>query len=203
MFKKNGYTVVKNVISKDLANFLNSYFLLKKQLCNFLNERNELSPFDSSYGNFTDKQVPNSYSHYADITFENLLIQLKPLTEKNTGLKLIENYSYARIYIKNNELKRHKDRRSCEISTTLNLGGDDWPIYLDPTGKTNNKGIKINLNPGDMLIYRGCDLEHWREPFTGKICSQVFLHYNDISNKDFIKYDNRPMLGLSTRYKND
>jgi hypothetical protein len=96
--------------------------LLKKQLCNFLNERNELSPFDSSYGNFTDKQVPGSYSHYADITFENLLIQLKPLTEKNTGLKLIENYSYARIYIKNNELKRHKDRRSCEISTTLNLG---------------------------------------------------------------------------------
>ena len=131
------------------------------------------------------------------------LIQLKPLTEKNTGLKLIENYSYARIYIENNELKRHKDRRSCEISTTLNLGGDNWPIYLDPTGKTNNKGIEINLNPGDMLIYRGCDLEHWREPFTGKTCSQVFLHYNDISNKDFIKYDNRPMLGLSTRYKND
>jgi len=54
-----------------------------------------------------------------------------------------------------------------------------------------------------MLIYRGCDLEHWRKPFTGKICSQVFLHYNDISNKDFIKYDNRPMLGLPTRYKND
>lgn len=203
MFKKNGYKVVKNIISKDLANFLNSYFSFKKQLCNFLNERNELSPFDSSYGNFTDKQVPGSYSHYGDIAFENLLVQLKPLTEKNTGLKLIENYSYARIYIKGNELKRHKDRRSCEISTTLNLGGDNWPIYLDPTGKTNNKGIEINLNPGDMLIYRGCDLEHWREPFTGETCSQVFLHYNDTSNKDFIKYDNRPMLGLQTRYKND
>ena len=44
--------------------------------------------------------------------------------------------------------------------------------------KNPNKGVKINLKPGDMLIYSGCDLEHWREPFTGTECGQVFLHYN-------------------------
>ena len=45
------------------------------------------------------------------------------------------------------------------ISTTLNLGGDPWPIYLDPTGKTRSSlGIKVDLKPGDMLIYSGCDL---------------------------------------------
>ena len=33
-------------------------------------------------------------------------------------------------------------RYSCEISTTLNLGGDSWPIYLDPTGKQGQAGIK-------------------------------------------------------------
>jgi len=27
------------------------------------------------------------------------------------------------------------------------------------------KAVKVNLKPGDMLIYRGCNLEHWREPF--------------------------------------
>ena len=40
------------------------------------------------------------------------------------------------------------------------------------------KGVRVNLKVGDMLIYSGCDLEHWREPFQGKVCSQVFLHYN-------------------------
>ena len=50
--------------------------------------------------------------------------------EEVTGLKLYPAYTYARIYKKGDELKRHKDRFSCEISTTMNLGGDDWPIYL-------------------------------------------------------------------------
>ena len=100
-------------------------------------------------------------------------------------------------------LARHKDRYSCEISTTLNLGGDDWPIYLDPTGKKGQAGIKVDLEPGDMLIYSGCDLEHWREEFTGKDCGQVFLHYNKASSKTAKEnqFDNRPFIGLPSWYK--
>ena len=95
-----------------------------------------------------------------------------------------------RIYEKGSILKKHKDRESCEISTTLNLGGDLWPIYLE--------GKKIELTPGDMLVYSGCDLEHWRDEFKGKICVQTFLHYNYVNGK-FKKtnlYDKRPLLGL-------
>ena len=100
-------------------------------------------------------------------------------------------------------LHRHKDRYSCEISTTLNLGGDDWPIYLDPTGKKGQAGIKVNLNPGDMLIYSGCDLEHWREEFKGKDCGQVFLHYNKANSKMAKEnaLDKRPLIGLPAWFK--
>jgi hypothetical protein len=122
--------------------------------------------------------------------------------EKNTGLKLVETYSYARIYQKGNILHRHKDRPSCEISTTINLGGDPWPIYLEPSGKTNKKGIKVDLSLGDMLVYRGCELEHWREPFTKNYCVQVFLHYNRATKKA-IKFDDRPHLGLPCDIKNE
>ena len=48
-----------------------------------------------------------------------------------------------------------------------------------------------------MLVYRGCDLEHWRKPFEGDDCVQVFLHYNEegtFTEKD--KYDGRSHLGL-------
>jgi hypothetical protein len=122
---------------------------------------------------------------------ETLLLKLQPVMEKYVGLSLVPTVSYARIYKKGDELKRHKDRPSCEISATLNLGGDPWPIFVDPTGKDNvinefkkihkpdaHKGRKYLLKTGDMFLYRGCELEHWREEFDGDHCAQVFLHYN-------------------------
>ena len=36
------------------------------------------------------------------------------------------------------------------------------------------KGIPVDLEVGDMLVYSGCELEHWREPFEGDHCAQVF-----------------------------
>ena len=98
---------------------------------------------------------------------------------------------------------RHKDRSACEISCTLNLGGDEWPIWLDPTGGVGNKGKKIILKQGDMLAYSGVELEHWRESFEGRDCCQVFLHYNSKSN-DFDQenlYDTRPFLGLPGEFQ--
>jgi hypothetical protein len=123
--------------------------------------------------------------------------------EKESGLKLTETYSYARIYKKGDELKKHKDRYSCEISTTLNLGGDDWSIFLEPSGEEGKEGIEVKLEAGDMLMYRGCELEHWRKPFEGKDCGQVFLHYNDNNGKDAKtnKFDGRPMIGLPAYFK--
>jgi hypothetical protein len=123
--------------------------------------------------------------------------------EKETKLRLNPNYSYARIYKKGDILHRHKDRFSCEISTTLNLGGDSWPIYLEPSGKEGLKGIKVDLSFGDMLIYKGNKLEHWREPFEGENCAQVFLHYNNLKTKGSEEniYDKRPHLGLPSDFK--
>lgn len=202
-FEKNKYIVVKNVISEELSDFAYKYFLLKRQVAETFFSSKYISPFEEMYGVWNDPQVPNTYSNYADMVMEVLLVKLLPLMEKVTKLKLNPNYSYARIYKKGDVLNRHKDRFSCEISTTLNLGGDVWSIYLDPTGKENNKGVKINLNPGDMLIYKGNEIEHWREPFDGEICTQVFLHYNNITtegSKDNI-FDKRPHLGLPAYFK--
>tara|TARA_B100000035_G_scaffold16896_1_gene13609 strand:- start:59 stop:319 length:261 start_codon:yes stop_codon:yes gene_type:complete len=85
----------------------------------------------------------------------------------------------------------------------MNLGGDPWPIYLEPSGKEGMKGVKVDLNPGDMLIYRGCELEHWRKKFKGTECVQVFLHYNDSKTpgaKNNI-FDGRIHLGLPSWFK--
>ena len=185
----NKYQVIKNAISYELANFIFNYFLLKRDAAAYMYQNN--IPYDNGmFGTWADEQVPNSYSHYADPVMETLLMKVLPVMKKETGLELVPTYSYARLYKKGDILKRHKDRPSCEISTTLNLGGDPWSIFME--------GVEVLLNTGDMLVYSGCELEHWREPFQGDVCGQVFLHYNHVNgpfaNKN--KFDGRPMLGL-------
>jgi len=201
-FQKNKYLVIKQAISLELAEFVYKYFLKKRKVARFLFDEKYISQFTEYFGVWNDKQVLDTYSHYSDIAMETLLEEIKPIMEKHTGLELQPSYSYARIYKKGDELKRHKDRFSCEISTTMNLGGDEWPIYLEPSGKEGMKGVRVDLKPGDMLVYHGCELEHWREKFTGNDCGQVFLHYNKLSetSKENL-YDARPFLGLPNWFK--
>ena len=213
-FKKNKYTIIKSAISKELADFSYQYFLLKRKVARTLFDANWIPPFETMLGVWNDKQVPETYSHYGDILMETLLEKVKPIMEEKTGLQLLPTYAYARIYKKDDVLHRHKDRMSCEISTTMNLGGDNWPIYLEPDetkGKEvdgkyiseNTSGIKVDLEPGDMLVYSGCTLEHWREKFEGDNCAQVFLHYNNVETQgETNKYDGRPHLGLPSDFKN-
>tara|TARA_R110001632_G_scaffold216045_1_gene343429 strand:+ start:2612 stop:3235 length:624 start_codon:yes stop_codon:yes gene_type:complete len=204
-FKKNKYIIVKNAIDKDLALFIYNYLLIKKQVYDTCIQARYISPFEVLLGKYEkqNEQVPNTYSNYSDIAIETLMLKCQPIMEKNTNLKLSPAYTYARIYKKGDILKRHKDRFSCEISTTMNLGGDHWPIYLEPSGKKGLKGIKISLKPGDMLVYYGCELEHWREKFKGNECCQVFLHYNNKKTKgsELNLFDKRPHLGLPSWFK--
>jgi hypothetical protein len=215
-FEKNGYLVIKKAISPEIADFVYKYFSLKRKVARTLFDNKYISPMTEYFGVWNDQQVPETYSHYADIAMETLLTEVKPIMEKETKLKLIETYAYARIYKKGDILHRHKDRFSCEISTTLNLGGDNWPIYINPnkeeggvnskTGSyvaSKNKGIKVDLNPGDMLVYKGNFLEHWRDAFKGTDCGQVFLHYNNKATKgsEDNRFDKRDHLGLPSYFK--
>ena len=209
-FQTKKYQVIKNVISYELANFIYNYFLLKRDAVRYMYENNIHSE-DPILGTWLDDQIPNTFSCYGDFVMETLIMKVLPKMKKETGLDLIPTYTYARAYKKGDCLHRHKDRPSCEISTTINLGGDPWPIFIDGTGADNviderknivkpnaPAGTRVDLDIGDMLIYRGCELEHWREPFEGDSCGQVFLHYNDINGPygSQCLFDGRPKLGV-------
>lgn len=188
-FKQKKYQVIKNAISYELANFIFNYQLLRRDAVDYM-YKNNITADNGHYGTWSDQQVPNVYSEYGDHVMETLLMKVLPIMKEETGLDLVPTYSYTRVYEKGSILKKHKDRPSCEISTTLHLGGDPWSIFIDNT--------EITLGIGDMLVYSGCDLEHWREKFEGNICGQVFLHYNHVNGPFADKniFDERPVLGL-------
>ena len=199
LFKQHKYLIIRNAISFELANFGFNYFLMKRQATQWMHKNNYVSEFTPGFGTWKDKQIPDTFSCYGDTFMETLMMKVLPIMEKHTQLKLLPTYTYTRAYKKGDILHRHKDRPSCQISTTLHLGGDEWPIYLDPTGGDNvPTGNQVDLKIGDMLVYSGCELEHWREAFEGNVCVQTFLHYNDangIFGKENI-FDKRPLLGI-------
>lgn len=182
-FKKNGYVLVRNAIEKDFLVFLTQYFFFK--------ERQE-------FHGVGDLQSPGQFASYADPAVETLLVMLKEGIESQINLSLYPTYSYFRIYRNDSILERHVDRESCEISATICINYDygntlfKWPIVM---------GTKqLIMEPGDMVIYKGCDVPHERPPLVNTAPSwhiQTFLHYVDANgpNASF-KYDKREDLGI-------
>ena len=183
---KQPYKVVKNVLSPDTLDLLKNTLLLTRTVDHYLKG---VSMDNKTH--FGDEQSPIGYPFYGAVICDSLAVSLLPLMEQETGLELHPTYTYGRIYWKGSTLTKHKDRPSCQYSATLCVDNDPepWPIYMG--------GKKILLNAGDMVIYKGCDIEHWRKPYKGNQQIQLFLHYVDANGiyKDY-KFDKRPILGI-------
>jgi len=212
-FQENGWVKIDKYIDDNMANLLYHHVQLETKRLSYF-EENEIEADQDIHGTFTDHQAPGDFSKYGDPIFDALLSLGTEKMCELTGKDLIPTYSYHRLYTQGTELKRHKDRPSCEISTTLCLGYDnsnvdakkypdwDWPMFVGPKdGEVGTEGMPIHMKPGDMLIYRGDIVEHWREPFWGLNHAQVFLHYNEKDGQYHIPFDGRPLLGLPGSFR--
>jgi hypothetical protein len=121
-----------------------------------------------------DRQLPNTPCAYADSAMEELLFDMHSEIEHLTNLSLFPTYSYFRVYQQGDVLARHTDRPSCEVSVTITLGCEKlWPIWIKGPVRTS----EVFLPPGDALLYRGLECEHWRDECLSPRHAQVFLHY--------------------------
>ena len=124
-------------------------------------------------------------------------------------LDLRETYSYTRRYERGAYLGSHTDRPSCEISATLCLDyqTDDnkpWKIWvrndknyanvsaetvknesqdLTQRERVKNNCKSISLEPGDILLYQGPNIPHWRDYLLGEYSYHLFVHFFNASSK--------------------
>jgi hypothetical protein len=179
-FKHQGYLVLRNLIDVRMADGLYRYVQTRAEF-------QRIAP---------DKQVPGSPAAYGDPNMEMLLVKLRPSLEKVTGTRLLPTYSYYRFYRQGATLESHRDRPACEISLSLNVGQqprDPWPLWI----RAFTGPFAAELFPGDALLYRGAECEHWREAFPGENMVQIFLHYVDADGKHAEwKFDKRHSLNL-------
>jgi hypothetical protein len=158
--EQNNFLFVPNFISVEHAQALNQKFY----------------KLEASGQYIKDDQAPNSPAIYNFKPFLELLCQK---TNEVTNLieeQVLPTYTYARMYKNGEVLERHRDRPACEISLTLNIGGDAmWGIGIQ---KPSGEEVSLDLKQGDAMLYLGCIADHWRDtPFSGQDYSQVFLHY--------------------------
>lgn len=151
---------VKNFIPKELCYFLT----------NILLRQSVLEPVHK------DNLVPTAKSVMEhEVVFETLQERMWPAMEELSREELIPTYAYARLYSNGDDLKAHIDRPACEISATVQLGRShhySWPIYMS--------GRRVDMAEGDAVIYKGCEVEHWRNVCDGPeeyYSGQAFLHY--------------------------
>lgn len=122
--------------------------------------------------NTNDKGLISYCQHETfDKQQEEILFDVSAIAET----ELVPTYNFSRKYTKGSILRRHSDRPACEYSVTFCFGVDQkpWSFYCEVEGKT----IKVDLNPGDGLYYRGMLVPHWREELDTDYCYQTFFHY--------------------------
>ena len=172
------YTFLKNFISKEESTLAYNYSLIKA-----------IKPFKTK-----DPQSICWDVRSNDPIGLALLYSVKKKMEAYTNKKLFPTYCYYRVYKEGSTLAPHTDRESCEYSATICLGYNNsnmpdhynWPFVVD--------GNAFLMEPGDAVLYKGCDVTHSRiGKYKGIAQTQIFLHYVDTEGpfKDF-KHDKQP-----------
>ena len=193
-FDTNGYLVVKNLCDP------------KKLLHSVPKERGVFNwrgsdKLDKFTYQEVETQVSGSVARYWHPQYRKIHSEIRLILERVIGRKLYNTYYYDRFYFPGQELKRHTDRPSCEISVTVHVSTnikESWPIWIktpdtfeDKTMKTliaNGENRFVHLEAGDGMVYKGCERPHWRDPMPGLLESslnkdeslyyhQIFFHY--------------------------
>ena len=234
-FEKNSYTVVKGLIEPEWCKTLYNYVGYSADRCGLKQKHDEEKYREAWDGTFQDKQCPGNYAHYGDPMMDSMMMAHGKKIEEVTGMTLAPSYTYYRMYLNGAILKRHKDRPSCEISATICIeqdtdNGKPWPIWLlnnknyagykyEPLFALSQKkslsdrrliGCKeISMNPGDVLLYQGINVLHWRDPLEGNFSKNIFVHYVDKNGPLFmqnpsLKFDGRKSIfdGYDAKFQN-
>lgn len=192
-FDKDGYLVIKNLWNpQDL-------YCEPPEIKGQYNYFGKIDKFNHVP---VENQVEGSTSRYYYPPYKYAHSQIRLKLEKVIGKKLYNTYYYDRFYNPGQALSNHADRPSCEISVTVHISSNvskPWSIWIktpdtydDPKKKTNiikkGENRSVILNPGDGMVYKGCERPHWREPLPreytktwyGKRVEKKNLYYHQI-----------------------
>jgi hypothetical protein len=158
-FDKSGFVLVKGIIDPS------------RLICDIPEEKG-LYHYYGKEDKFThipnEDQVPGSTSRYYWPPYKEIHNDLKNKIQDIIGKKLYHTYYYDRFYFDGQDLSPHTDRDACEISISVHIGTnikEPWGFWIE---NGDGKRARIYMEPGDGVIYKGCERMHWREKMPEK-----------------------------------
>lgn len=167
--EKHGYFIERNFLNRNTVDLLCLYSLKSVQ-----------------DGISTPGQLDNPIEHKLSwnirddghAAFDSILGIMTDKMIQLCKVELFPSYYYQRIYLNGADMNGHTDRPACQYSCTVNLGqSEQYPIYI--LDKHTDRYTEALLEPGDAMIYMGCEQRHFRKIFRGDWYSQLFLHWVD------------------------
>ena len=191
-FDKNGYFIVKDLWDPDEL-----YHPVPEQRGQFTYWGKNIDQFQAVD---TERQVPGSCSRYWHPQYRKVHTGVRKKLEKYLNRKLYNTYYYDRYYFPGQELTKHNDRAACEISVSIHISTNlpdnlkDWEFKIKTPDTYTDKKKKdtilvpgeeraLVLNPGDGIIYSGCDRPHWRDAMPGESKQTLMKKRNKIFGK--------------------
>ena len=178
-FDQDGYLFVPNAISDPINLFCPT--LTDKDGKRLVGTQNYISAKKIVYEP-VESQVNGSMSRYNHPSYKPAHRLILKLIQNILEMDLLPTYYFDRFYYKGQELSRHTDRPSCEISATVQVSTNRegaWPIWFQLPDNTEKS---VSMKDGDMVIYKGYDIEHWREPLQSKY-GRMNKFFNKLKNK--------------------
>ena len=181
-FDKNGYLLIK-----DLWDPIELYRPVPSVRGKFDYWGRELDQYEIKD---QDDQVPGSLSVYGHPQYRMIHTQVRLKLEKIIGRKLYNTYYYDRFYFDAQELTPHTDRDACEISVSVHVGTnleECWPFRIKSCSGQNRS---LCLDPGDGLLYKGCERPHWRDEIPSRIKKRggIFSKFRKEEEEDVTYY---------------
>jgi hypothetical protein len=214
LFKKNRYYLARGLVSDELLSYIqDSWKGYDRYPFDSIFIKNKGIHKENSKWNEDFETVECGAAPFGAM----LLTKLQKDIEKLINIKLIPTYNYSRKYLRHSVLYAHRDRPSCEISATICIdqktdNKKPWPIWLkndknyadqsyagaydisqrlEDIDRKSSGCKKLLMEPGDVLIYQGINVLHWRDQLEGDFSKNVFIHY---VNKNGPLYKEHPEL---------
>ena len=133
-----------------------------------------------SLGEFNngDAQCKSSQGFYGGLP-DHIIEKFHPIVAEFAQCNVNYSYNYSRTCPHGEVLPIHKDRTACQFSVTVNIHNTTipWPFWVTHPGTQESQSFE--MQPGDCLLYLGCEVPHWREYNQGQEVCQSFIHFCD------------------------
>lgn len=113
---------------------------------------------------------PNRWVLHNDPLSRAMHPSLVPLVSSIAGQPLKPSFSYLLVYLEGASLDRHRDRQQCAVTAIVQVdfdpeprGATPWPLRF----VRDAERLDVTLALGDLIVFRGAEIEHYRDPLTG------------------------------------